>query len=411
MKRVMPFALVAMLSMFTLGSCDKLLETFFPEETLGSNTSGAEYSIAVDILYDRDLSVNGFGAEGAYGAVPIKVALVPFDETYNGFTVDESQIDKLTLWKDTFANDEYGDDFTTRVTFTVNRYCTYKVLVWFDENPLVDWPYDAGRIFVDPGTLAYRDNNDYWVDFRYDNPRNAGIEMSSFISYTSVINTNQLEANPYAVQETGGGIPTVAIYNAENGSIETNTTSYFYPTDFIDPDGGWDAGYSWVLYKWNYNAGAYDIFIASGTSSYFEYMPTVPDEYFMLTLVVTDSQGDTSATVSYYFSVYTGAVSYTPIFQIYDGSIMVGLEDTHYYTIPTEGVYYIRWENAYESSNGSYTAPMSVSVYDDSSGSLLFENYYYGYSSPISGYFPQGQILRIVVTPYDTGKYHMEILQ
>jgi len=386
MKRVIPFALTAILSMFTLGSCDKLLEAFFPEETLGDTSSGTDYSIAVTVEYDYSLISQGFGPGNTSSTTsrPIQVALVPFYETPDGFKVDEGGIILYPspLWQNTFREDGDGDEYATTVYFDVYNYSTYKVLVWLDSDN-DEWTSEEQD---EHGVLVYRDNGDYWIDFRTQNPRNAGVDMGCFLSGSSSINWDQVGANPYATYETGiGSVPIASIYTDLGSYVAQNTELWFYPYQSNDSD-GWIDSYKWEFYDLS------DQLVASYGSTEVVYTYMLPGTYRVKLYVKDNNQNESN--VDYWVTVYEVAGGGTEI--VYWDSYTIDVLNITDYPIwiDTAGQYTVHWEDSLDSSGSmTYTADVAVA----SPGYFDYQDS--GYSSPQVIYVGSAGSITISVNP------------
>lgn len=389
MKRL-TFAFVIVLSLFVLGGCDKLLEGFFPEDTdSGEFYDGdADYSVAVSIEYNFDLIAQGFGPGNTGGIYsPIVAAFIPFYDSYDGgYEIDRNGIQYVTLWQNTFREDSDMQDSRTTVEFDTWNYSTYKVLVWFDDYPDTDPGIDVAP--VEPGTLAIRnDTGEYWVDFRSMNPQNAGIQMSCRVGATSVINVQQLTADPYADYGTGGMAPYASIYNDVGSSIAQSAQTYFYGYNSYDPD-GWINEWNWTI-KDQYNS-----VIATWSGPDFPFTFTTIGSYY-ISLVVTDNQGVQSP--EQLFSVYVYAnsggteVSYDNTFGVLTVN---GIQD-YTFNADAPGQYLIYWEDSFQNSGSfTYTADVGVAIpayfpeYTDS-----------GYLTPLSIYVEYAQTITVRVNP------------
>lgn len=394
MKRL-TFAFVIVLSLFVLGGCDKLLEGFFPEDTdSGEIIEGdADYSVAVSIEYDRSLANDWNFGPGNTSVVysPIRVAFIPFYDSYNGFAIDYDGIEYVTLWTNSFTEDTDGDQYRTTVEFNTWNYSTYKVLAWYDhagdDNNLLCDEYDE-----DPGMLAtINSSSDYWVDFRTMNPQNAGIQMNCQVGPGSEINFDQLTANPYAVYAAGGLYPYVYINSSYGNSAPVNTTVSLDSYGSGDSD-GWITSSSWSITDPN------SLNVLTGYGQYISYYFDTLGTYTVI-LTVTDNQGNvTSAT--HYLSVYATAsipLTVMPGTDTYEIDVQV-VSDYQFY-ISTPGYYYINWEDLYQNSGAvAYTGDMAVSAYD-STNNFYFQNVDSGYLEPFSIYVGDAQAVTIRIDP------------
>lgn len=398
MKRL-TFAFVIVLALFVLGGCDKLLEGFFPEDTdsgqnSGGGGSGADYSVAVSIEYDFNLISNGFGPSTSSTAVPIVAAFIPFTTSYDGsYQVDRNGIQYKTLYQNTFREDTDGQDSRTTVTFDTWNYSTYKVLVWFDVNRNNDPGIDVAP--VEPGTLAIQNGNgNYWVDFRTMNPQNAGIQMSCRVGFNSIINVQQLTADPYATYAPGGMPPNAVIYSETGNNVAQNSTVNFNSYSSYATD-GWITGWEWTITdQYNYIIYGYGPEISNTFSTIGPYE---------IKLRVKDNKESWSSwTAPYNLYVYQLAGGTTEV-TVYDYYADYQVTTDIPISLVDAGEYFIHWEDSYQNStspiaNPTYTGDMSVSAFD-SIGNPFFQNTDSAYTYPISIYVASAQTITIRVDP------------
>ncbi|MFH2113473.1 MAG: PKD domain-containing protein [Spirochaetota bacterium] len=388
MKRFNLLIIAAALFSIVLGGCDMLLESVFPEVTIG--TGDSNFSVAVNIEYDFDLITEGFGPGNNVNSIPIVAAFIPFYDSYDGtYEIDSGGIQYVTLWQNTFREDSDGQDNRTTVEFDTWNYSTYKVLVWFDSNQDQDPNIDT---VIEPGTLAVRnDNDDYWVDFRYMNPQNAGIRMAARIGASSDINVDQLTANPYADYGSGGTVPIAWVYSDVGDSVAQNSEVWFYSYDSEDQD-GWIVEREWAIYDTDYK-------IATGNGPEIVHFFTAIGLYH-IELRVKDNQGNWSDWVVFDLDVYSGSGGTTEV--VYYDTGIVDIQSLSFVDVylDTAGEYVVHWEDSYEPDGSSYSGDVTVSVSDTSYSYYYFTNVDSGYSYPKPIYVSLPQMVRISIDPY-----------
>ncbi|OHD22301.1 MAG: hypothetical protein A2Y38_00690 [Spirochaetes bacterium GWB1_59_5] len=406
MKRL-TFAFVIVLSLFVLGGCDKLLEGFFPEDTDSDQNGGgtADYSVAVTVEYDQNLLLPpyNFGPGSITNDTnpPIIVAFIPFIDSFDGnYQIDWNGIVKTKLWENTFTEDTDGQRYTTTVEFSTWKYSTYKVLVWFDESNDESWEQYA---VYDKGTLAIRNNsNDYWVDFRNMNPQNAGIQMNCRVGPSSMINTEQLTADPYAVYASGGVYPYVYINSSMGNNVLVNSEVYLDSYGSGDTD-GWITSTSWSIT----NPNGSNVF--NGYGQYVSFYPDTVGPY-LITLTATDNQGNVSS-ATYNLTIYAAvSIPVTDVGGTDTNTINVLVVSDYRFYISTPGNYLINWEDSYQNGTpGFYTGDITAS-YIDSYGNYLFTDVDSAYLSPQPVYVDSAQYITIRVNPYySAGTCHIWI--
>jgi hypothetical protein len=390
MKRFNLLIIAVALFSIVLGGCDMILESVFPEVTIG--TGDSDFSIAVTVEYEFNLVAQGFGPRSDINSIPIFAAFIPFYDNPDGsFQVDLDGIKYVDLWQDTFQNDGDGQDYRTTVEFNTWNNSTYKVLVWFDSNEDEDPNIDG---VIEPGTLAIRnDNGNYWVDFRYMNPQNAGIQMAARVSATSAINVEQLTANPYGNFGSDGEAP-YAWINSNGGNAATQNSEVRFDSygSWDNDTNGWITAWNWVIEDIDGNPIAY------GNGPEISHSFTDLGLY-SITLKVQDNQGKWSLEEAFEIYVYpnAGMTEGIPI-ELSTNFISGSITEE---VILDGGLYRIYWEDSYESSGDvTYTGDVVVSAY----GAL--EPYYYFYDVDSGYYYPQTfyvsepQIVYIDMYPY-----------
>lgn len=122
-SRIILFALLAVGAGFLTG-CDAVLESFYPEF---AQEDDYEYTVTVTAVVELDGSYD----EGSFGSCPMRIAVVPFEDTMHDGLVsrwDEAQIQ--TSYEISGETKDYGSHVA--MEFTVPRGYRYAVVAWQD---------------------------------------------------------------------------------------------------------------------------------------------------------------------------------------------------------------------------------------------------------------------------------------
>jgi hypothetical protein len=224
------------------------------------------------------------------------------------------------------------------------------------------------------------------------NPQNAGIQMSCRVGAMSVINVQQLTADPYADYGTGGQAPYAMIYNDVGSSIAQNVQTYFYGYNSYDPD-GWINEWNWTI-KDQFNS-----LIATGFGPDFPFTFAAAGSY-TISLVVKDNQGVESPESLFPVYVYINAGGTEAPFLDF-GQITVTQPALYpiSFQVIDPGEYLIYWEDSYQNSGTTtYTADVGVNCPG------YFEEYVdSGYLYPMSIYVATPQWVTININPIWSG--------
>jgi hypothetical protein len=260
-----------------LTSCDAILEAFYPELTESGD-------LVVNVEFGD--SMNNF-TEFTNGNIPIKIALVPFFEGYEGFTMQYPEQIESLYYNDFFEGSKGSK--VVKVSFTPFNTYIYKVVVWLDRNGNDYFLNNNGEPEWDssivtnpePAFLATTIYGDWWVDYT------SGLypeEMNAILNLGDEINKSQLEDDPRNVGTGGEGEPPVAAFHLSNTIVQAGFAVTFY-SDSWDPD-GWIISREWRIVGQE----------GQGIDETFNYAPlsfTFPSSgRYLVDLKVKDNQGN-----------------------------------------------------------------------------------------------------------------------
>ncbi|MBI9104343.1 MAG: PKD domain-containing protein [Spirochaetales bacterium] len=219
-KTLFVLLIAVILGMGFLTSCDEILEAFYPELTEMN-----EGEIIVYVNFDSNIyGINEF----VNGSRNIKVAAIPFLETYNGFNM---QVD------DAIIQEFYIGDFQNRfleTRFYVPENKIYKVIAWVDRNNDYEPNWDDSA-YPEPSRMATDTwTGNWWMDYRWGF---YSVETDVYLSLGDEIAIEQLEGNPDDIGGDGGfGEPPIASPQADFTSVGVGNSINFW-SDSWDPDG------------------------------------------------------------------------------------------------------------------------------------------------------------------------------
>lgn len=146
-RKILPLLTLAVIALFTLSSCDQLLESLFPADT---NQLAGSNSLTVNV----DTAYWSVGNDIYYG--PLTVALVK-----DGTTL----VEKRTYW----LNYVGADPIKASWTFNGLETATYTAYVWIDYNNDSSWTgdYDYSSNWDGGNSYTFSGTKESWTQQEY----------------------------------------------------------------------------------------------------------------------------------------------------------------------------------------------------------------------------------------------------